>query len=234
MGEIMKGQVQSSTKSWVLAAAVAVIGDLATEAGAASVAASANEAFGGVDILVNNAGGRFRGGSKVGLFEISDEDWEQTFQMNVMAALRLVRALCPAMTERKWGRVVNISTAAATAPSGAMAEYAAAKAAMNNLTVSLSRAVAGTGVTANTVSAGMIETPALEDVLSGVQKRLGLGDDRAKAVKWLAETTMRQTVRRLGTPEDIGYAIAMLSSPRGDFITGANIRVDGGASPSVN
>lgn len=214
--------------------AAVVTGDLATDEGAEEVARKAQKAFGSIDILVNNAGGRITGGRKTGLFQLNPDHWLQTYQMNLMAAVRLINILVPKMTGSGWGRVINISSMAAFAPSGGMGDYAAAKAAMSNLTVTLSRSLARTGVTANTISPGMVETAAFASVLAGVQERQGFGSDREKAVQWLTDNVLRQTVSRLGQPEDIGFAIAMLASPRGDFITGANIRVDGGAGPSVN
>lgn len=214
--------------------AAIALGDLGTDEGAAEVAARALEAFGGIDILVNNAGGRAMGGRKVGIFQTSMDHWRDTYEMNVLASVRMINALVPPMVKAGWGRIVNLSSMAGQSPTGGMADYSTAKAAITNLTLTLSRSLAGTGVTANTISPGMIETAAFADVLAGVCERQGFGDDRKKAVSWMIDNVLRQTVSRLGQPDDIGFAVAMLASPRSDFVTGANIRVDGGASPAVN
>lgn len=215
-------------------AAASVTGDLTSDASAEDVAIAAQKAFGGVDILVNNAGGRITGGRRVGFFDLSTDDWADTYQMNLLAAVRLTKVLLPQMKENGWGRIINVSSMAAFAPSGAMSDYGAAKAAVGNLTVNLSRSLAGSGITVNTISPGMIETAAFEDVLKGVSKRQGFGEDRKQAINWLIKNTLRQTITRIGQPEDIGFVVAMLASTKGDFITGANFRVDGGAAPSVN
>lgn len=214
--------------------AFAIVGDLDTDSGAERVAAEASQALGGVDILVNNAGGRATGGAKVGLFQLSVNEWLQTYQMNLMSSVRLISALVPAMIKNGWGRVINISSLAGQAPSGAMADYGAAKAAITNLTLNLARSLARTGVTANTVSPGMIRTAAFEDVLENVAARQGFGADKDKAVKWMLENTLRQTVARIGQPDDIAFVVTTIASPRSDFMTGANIRVDGGAAPAIN
>ena len=104
---------------------------------------------------------------------------------------------------------------------------------MTNLTVGLAKALANTGVTVNTVSPGMTRTDGLEGMLRGVAEREGLADKEA-ATKWMLENALRQTVDRLGLPDDIAYCVACLASPRGDFINGANIRADGGAAPAIN
>src|SRR5690606_2916440 len=107
------------------------------------------------------------------------------------------------------------------------------KLALNNVTLTLNKKLAGTGVTVNTISPGMILTGALEQWLESLAAKQNLsGIEEAK--KWALANTLKQTVPRIGAPEDIGYVVAFLSSPGASLISGANIRVDGGASPSVN
>lgn len=213
--------------------AFAVIGDLETDEGAAAVVKGATEALGGIDILVNNAGGRGNGGAKTSWFELEAEDWEQTYNMNVISAVRLILPLAREMKSRGWGRIINISSLGAQATSGQVPEYSAAKSAMNNLTVGLSKALGKTGVTVNTISPGMTRTETYDALLDGVAKREGLAD-REEAADWMLKNAMAQSVGRLGMPEDIAYAVCFLASPRSDFVAGANIRVDGGGAPAVN
>jgi 3-oxoacyl-[acyl-carrier protein] reductase len=209
-----------------------IVGDLESDEGAAAVAAWAAEPFNGVDILVNNAGGR-RPGAPNDWFDIELGDWTGTFNQNVLSAVRMIKALAGPMKERGWGRIVNISSMAGQSTSGVLAEYAAAKAAINNLTLGLAKVLAMSGVTANSVSPGMIRTPGLERVLAQMVKQQGFADVEA-AGQWMMTNVLRQSVGRLGEPEDVADTVAWLASPRSDFVNGANIRVDGGASPAMN
>jgi NAD(P)-dependent dehydrogenase (short-subunit alcohol dehydrogenase family) len=209
------------------------LGDLASDEGAAAVAKAATEALGGIDILVNNAGGQAQQ-SAAGFDNKTPDDWLATYNNNAVAALRLIHLLSPAMKERGWGRIIQIASAAASAPSETVPQYSASKAAIVNLTVSLSKALTLTGVTANTVSPGMIATPALDGWLDGIAQAEGFGADRARTEAYVAENLVQQTVGRIGQPHDIGAMVAFLASPLADFINGANFRVDGGCSPSVN
>lgn len=206
-------------------------GDLATDDGAARVADLAKAAFGGVDILVNNAGGQ---GKNVhpSWFSTTLTDWSSTYEANVLAAVRLIHHLVPAMKDKGWGRVINISTAAAITPTSAQADYGAAKAAMLNFSLSLSKALSRSGVTSNAISPGMIRTEGLIEFLSDFATRRGWGDDIARAEEYVAKGS-GQTVNRTGEVADVAYAVAMLASPRADFINGTNFHVDGGISPSL-
>lgn len=206
-------------------------GDLASDSGAAQVVESTMRLAGGVDILVNNAGGATEG-AKPNWFATEIEDYLETFQCNVLAAVRLIRALVPPMRERGWGRVINIGTGAAITPTSAQPDYAGAKAAMLNLTLSLSKALSRSGVTSNAVSPGMIRTEGLRSFLTRFADKRGWGDDIARAEDYVAKGS-GQTVTRIGEVEDIAYAVAMLASPRSDFINGTNFHVDGGITPSL-
>jgi len=209
------------------------VGDLQTDAGADKVAAEALAAFGQVDILVNNAGGR-GAGKPLTFFDITPDMWNDTYNANVTSAVRMIHRLAPAMRERGWGRVIQLASLAGQTSSGGVMEYGASKAAVVNLSLGLSKVLANTGVTVNTISPGMILTGALEGWLDAVAAQRGLGTDRDKAARWVLDNSLKQTVDRLGNPEDIGFAVTFLCSPRGNFVNGANIRVCGGASPSIN
>ncbi|CAN5183254.1 SDR family NAD(P)-dependent oxidoreductase [soil metagenome] len=209
------------------------MGDLTSDEGAAAVAAAATEALGGIDILVNNAGGQTTSGA-TGFDNKTPDDWLSTYNNNAVASLRLIHLLSPAMKARGWGRLIQIASASGTTPSETVPHYAASKAAIINMTISLSRALKMTGVTANTVSPGMIATPALDGWLDGIAEEQGFGDDRQRAEAYVAENVVQQTVGRIGQPGDIGAIVAYLASPIADFINGANFRIDGGFSPSVN
>ncbi len=212
------------------------IGDLATDDGARAVADAALAAFGGIDILVNNAGGRSGSDGASDWMAASPQDWVDTYQKNTVAALRLIQHLAPAMKQRGWGRLIQISTSAANSPSSAVPHYAAAKAAMINLTVGVSKAFSCTGVTANTVSPGMIATPALDAWFRNIADEKGWTepDGAARAEAWALEHIVHQTVSRVGRTRDIAALVAFLCSRLADFINGANMRCDGGRSPAIN
>ena len=208
------------------------LGDISTDEGGDAVAAAALAAFGGIDILVNNAGGAAPGTNR-SWFNCTPDEIAQTYQSNMISAVRLIRALAPGMRERGWGRIINISTAAAITPTSAQSDYGPAKAAMLNMTLGLSKALKRSGVTANAVSPGMIETEGLARFLTNFAAKRGWGDDITKARDYVIEAS-GQTSSRVGQPADIAFAVAYLASPRADFVNGTNLHVDGGTSPSLH
>jgi 3-oxoacyl-[acyl-carrier protein] reductase len=213
------------------ATVVSVLGDLATDEGAAQVASGAIEAFGGIDILVNNAGGS-SDEPKKSWFDVPLTEWVGTYQKNVIAAGRLIHEFVPGMKERGWGRVIQISSGAGIIPTSAQPDYGPAKAAMVNLSMGLSKALTGTGVTVNTISPGMIMTEGLMDFLQVFAAKRGWGDDTDRAAEYILKGC-GQTVNRIGQVSDVAYAVAVLASPRGDFINGINVHLDGGGTASI-
>ena len=234
---IVHGRDAGRTESVVAAirasggTAAMAIGDLATDDGAMHVAREALAASGGIDILVNNAGSyalRF-------WLETTAETWRNAYETDVLSAVRMIKALVPAMRERKWGRIINIGTGLATTPEDALADYGAAKAALLNATVSLSKALARTGITVNSVSPGLIHTGGVEEVLKTHAARAGWKDDWGVVqINWFEQVLGNKTVDRLGTPQEVADFVAFVSSPLAGYINGANLRIDGGLTPSVN
>jgi NAD(P)-dependent dehydrogenase (short-subunit alcohol dehydrogenase family) len=211
--------------------AMPVHGDLATDDGAATVYSEARTAFGGIDILINNAGAY----EARTWFETTPATWRMFFETDVLSAVRLILAAAQDLRQAGWGRIINVATGMATTPQVVMADYAAAKAAMVNSTVSLAKALAGTGVTVNTVSPGVIHSEAVERVLREAAQRLGWGDDwEIIQRRWFEDMLSDKTVKRLGRAEEVANLVAFLASPLADYINGANLRIDGGKSPSVN
>ncbi|HVV31368.1 MAG TPA: SDR family NAD(P)-dependent oxidoreductase [Mycobacteriales bacterium] len=213
------------------AKAAVVIGTLSTDESAQQVAEAALAAFGGIDILVNNAGGS-ADLPNPSWFQAATSDWMDSYQANVLAAVRLVHHLVPGMQERGWGRVINIGTGASITPTSAQPDYGPAKAAMLNMSLGLSKALKRTGITCNTVSPGMIRTEGLQRFLADFAAKRGW-DDIQQAEDYVVKGT-GQTVVKVGEPADIAYAVTMLASPRSDFVNGANLHVDGGISPSIH
>ncbi|MFO0937149.1 MAG: SDR family oxidoreductase [Gemmataceae bacterium] len=197
------------------------LGDLSTDAGADAVA----EATGAVDILVNNAGMYVA----KGWFEETAEEWTAWYNANVGSMVRLNNRLVPKMKEKGWGRVIAIASGVATKPQTGMPGYSASKLANVSLAVSLAHALAGTGVTSNAVSPGIIMTGGLDAMFD----QMGAPKDPAERAK-IAAGFAPGPVGRAGQPQEIADAVVFLCSNRANFITGQNLRVDGGYVPTVN
>lgn len=209
--------------------ALALAADLTSASDVQRLALHAVERLGTVHVLVNNAGG-VAGSAQ--FEELSDEDWISLFQLNVLSTVRLTRALLPPMREHHWGRIINIASEAGMQPDPIIAHYNAAKAAVINLTKSLSDAYGREGILVNTVSPGPIRTPLAEQFMATQAKAHGGGPQQAEQA-YLREQRPHMVLRRLGTPEEVAAAVVFLASESASFITGANLRVDGGSVASV-
>ncbi len=213
-----------------IGAAGVAIGDVSTDIGADAI----KNAVADVDVLVNNAGGS-DGTSAKSWLDVDEAEWIATYQRNAVAAARMIRRFVPGMKQRGWGRVIQIASAAATQPIPFGPDYGAAKAAMVNLTVSLAKSLGDCGVTANTVSPGIILTPAVERWTSELTQNLGWrAQTQAEVEKRLTTQVIPVPVGRIGRVEDIAHFVCMLASPNAGYVTGANIRVDGGQNQAVN
>lgn len=207
------------------------LGDVTTDEGCSAVVDAAKDAFGGVDILVNNVGNPTQE-SHPSWFDASLEEWIADFHQNTIAAVRLIHAFVPAMKVRGWGRLIQISSRNAISPHALFPSYGAAKAALNNLTLSLSKELAGTGVTSNGIMPGLIYTPQLDQWFAETAHRQG-SDDPEFGKDFVLKNIIHQTVNRLGMPRDIAAAVCFLASPTSDFMTGTTFRMDGGSTPTV-
>jgi 3-oxoacyl-[acyl-carrier protein] reductase len=190
-----------------------------------------DRAFGGLDILVNNAGGS-NSRNAVGWFETPLDEWAESYRQNALPAVRLAQAFVPAMRDRGWGRVIQISSRNAISAYAQFGPYGAAKAALNNLTLSLSKALAGTGVTSNGIMPGLIYTPLVEPWFKALATQLGSEDPKV-GQDFALKNVIQQTVSRLGQPRDVAAAVCFIASPLSDFMTGTTFRIDGGATPTV-
>jgi NAD(P)-dependent dehydrogenase (short-subunit alcohol dehydrogenase family) len=213
------------------AAAVVALGDLTRDAEADAVADAALAAFGGIDILVNSAGGVVRSDNPE-WEDVSSEEWLTSFNLNVVSVVRLAKRLAPAMAERGWGRIINISSIGGGQWSGRLHDYGSAKAALEHLTGNLSKTLAPRGVTVNAVIPGTVMTPQAERWIATLRRQHGWPDDLAENERTYTREFSPQPVPRLGRPAEIAAAVAFLASPRSDYTTGAMLRVDGGAAKS--
>jgi 3-oxoacyl-[acyl-carrier protein] reductase len=201
--------------------AVAVEADVAPAEGAHAVADAARQVLGAADILVNNAGK----GTMKPLLDLTDEDWRASWELNLMSAVRMSRECVPAMRERRWGRIVNISSRVAREPDEYFAPYAAAKAALINFSKSLANAFSADGVLTNCVVPGLIRG-------EGVQQA---AEDSARATGKTVDEVFRATLQkrpipagRIGEPSDVAGLVALLVSDHASWITGSCFTIDGG------
>jgi NAD(P)-dependent dehydrogenase (short-subunit alcohol dehydrogenase family) len=211
-----------------------VLGDLTHDDDVERLIDEAEEQVGAIDILVNNAGGS--GGTKEGWIDAHPASWASAYDRNVLAAVRVATRLLPKMQQAKWGRVINISSLAAMMPPPSAPDYSACKAAMNAMTVSMAKAVAADGVTVNAVSPGTIHSATLDARFREVAAERGLVKKDAPwdEIERVALPIFAQVpVGRAGRLEEIADAIAFLASPLAGYITGVNLRVDGGRLPSL-
>lgn len=191
--------------------AVAIAGDCREDAILERAFEAAEDRFGAVDILVNNVGQSARAGA--GEFvESRPETWKFVLDVSLMTAMRFARRAAPAMRERGWGRIINMSSDAALVGDAGLADYAAAKSGILGLTRALARELAPHGVTVNAVCPGAIRTRATEEMAPDIMARVIRGIPMG----------------RVGEPEDVARLVTFLSGEGGRYITGQTLLVDGG------
>ena len=183
--------------------------------------------FSTLHVLVNNVGGA----EKFITFEAaSDEDWINAFQLNVLSTVRLTRALVPAMQRQHWGRIINIASESGTQPYTMIPHYTTTKAAIINLTKSLSKTYASDGILVNSVSPALTWTPLVEQLFTAQAQELGITLE-AYREEFVQES--RVALGRPGQPEEVASTVIYLASEAASFITGSNMRVDGGTIASI-
>lgn len=197
---------------------VAVTADLTEPEGVARVVAAATEAYGGVDVLVTNTGG-----PPAGPFEQhGPEAWRDAVRQNLESVLNLTRAVLPGMRERRWGRIVNVTSIAVKQPVDGLILSNSIRAAVTGFARTLANEVAADGVTVNNVLPGYHRTARVEQL---AERAAAAGGTAADAfARWEREIPMG----RLGDPREFAAVVAFLASERASYVTGTSVQVDGG------
>ncbi|TIH37372.1 SDR family NAD(P)-dependent oxidoreductase [Subtercola vilae] len=222
---VIAGARSSSAELEALGDAVRFIPvDLSTSDGPAALVAEAGD---GLDILVNNVGALVP--RTAGFLAITDSDWDVTLNLDLMAVVRTTRAAIPLLIKRGGGTVVTISSVNAFLPDPGVIDYSAAKAAVWNLSKSLSKEFGPQGLRFNTISPGPVSTPLwLGDtgVAATVGKAMGVSADEAR--KRIIQSGGGFATGRFTQPDEVADLVLLLTSNRAGNVTGADIRIDGG------
>lgn len=207
-----------------------IAADLSHAEGCASVAAAVHKRLGGVDIIVHMLGGS---SAPAGGFEaLDDMQWRNEIDLNLMPAVRLDRALVPAMVARGSGVVIHVTSIQSQLPlPEATTAYAAAKAALSTYSKSLSKEVASKGVRVVRVSPGWIDTDASVKLAKRLAAEHDVSVDAGREM--IMQSLGGVPIGRPAQPEEIASLVAFLASDRAGTITGAEYVIDGGTIPTV-
>jgi 3-oxoacyl-[acyl-carrier protein] reductase len=207
--------------------AIAVNGDLTTDAGADAVAAAA----GTIDVLVNNYG--IASGGKWD--EAGTSSWIEMYERNVLSGVRMAQRLVPAMRDRGWGRVIFVGTVGSVRPRAVMPGYYSAKAALPAVVLSLAKDLAGTGITVNCVSPGILRTAEVEAYYRARAAKKGWGDDWSEIERRAVADVFSagSPATRLGLTSEVAATVVFLASEQAAYINAVDLRVDGGAADCV-
>ena len=196
-----------------------ITADLAEPGAAERVVEQGITELGPINILVTNAGG-----PPAGPFEShSPADWRAAISLNLESAIGLVRGALPAMKERGWGRIINVTSIAVKQPVDNLILSNSVRAAVTGMARTLANEVAAFGITVNNVLPGYTRTERVEELAAFIAKQKGISADDAREL-WEQQIPMQ----RLGEPREFAALVAFLASERASYITGTSITVDGG------
>jgi len=213
--DAVRAEIESATGAKVTAVAC----DLTTPDGAATLIDAAVAAHGRVDVLVTNTGG-----PPAGMFEDhSAEVWSEAIAQNFESVVNLVRAALPGMKERRWGRIVNVTSISVKQPVAGLILSNSIRAGVTGFAKTISNEAAPFNVTVNNVLPGYTRTERLIHLAEAVAEREGTTIEGAYE-GWAAEIPMG----RLAEPPELGALVAFLCSERASYITGQSVAVDGG------
>jgi len=207
-------------------AATAVIGDITCDAGAEQLVSAVEQLAVPIDILVNNYGVAEGGDWQT----TSTDEWVSIYQKNVLSGVRLVHALTDGMRARGWGRIVFVGTVGALRPAARMPHYYASKAVLPNVCVGLAKALAGSGITVNLVSPGIIATAEVRAMMRRRAEKQGWGTDWEVVQREAVKQMFDNPTGRIAEVDEVADLVAFVASGRAGYINGANLRIDGGAA----
>ncbi|MDE0847174.1 MAG: SDR family oxidoreductase [Acidimicrobiales bacterium] len=182
------------------------------------------EEGGGADILVNNVGAS----PSRNFLYMTDEEWQELHELNLLSAIRCTRRLLPKMRTQKWGRVVMVASGAAKYPNAALIDYGATKAAMISISKSLSRKYGADGVLVNSILPGLIHTAMWE------RAAIEIAEANDTTMDKILENNGRNVpVGRYGTSEEVAAVIAFLCTNAAAYVNGVSLEVDGGSGAHI-
>jgi 3-oxoacyl-[acyl-carrier protein] reductase len=208
-------------------AELGIASDLSEPDAPARLVAEAEGALGPIEILVNNVGAAYQ----TTFEDVSDEQWDSMWQLNVMSYVRCIRAVLPRMKSAGRGSIVNVSSTAGKRPSTGMPNYSVTKAAVLSLSRLIADLYAKDGIRSNAVTPGPTATKAwLGDGGLGDQQAARSGKTREEVLKAVGAG---RPLGRLAEPEEIASVIAFLCSDRASYVTGSAWSADGGTVPII-
>ena len=211
----LSGEIESAGHLFISA-------DLGKVEGVEAFHESVMKQLGQVDVLINNVGAILK---LANFFELTDQDWEDSFQINLMSAVRLTRLCIPSLKQSACARVINISSIAAASPQEVFPHYSAMKAGLSNFTVSLAQTLAPDQIRVNSISPGPVWSKSWEDVAREQSNGSSLEQTRKEIMEQTGKTI---PLNRMGMPEDLTGLALFLASDQSAWITATNFTVDGG------
>jgi 3-oxoacyl-[acyl-carrier protein] reductase len=208
-------------------AALGVAADLADPPAPQRLVSEVEQALGPLECLVNNVGVAYQRSFE----ELAESDWEELWQLNVMSYVRAIRAVLPGMRERRFGRIVNVSSTAGKRPSAGMPDYSVTKAAVLSLSRLVADVYAADGILCNAITPGPTASPAWlapGGLADQAAERSGRSRDEV-----LAGVGKGRPLGRLAEPEEIAAVVVFLCSDRASYVTGAAWSADGGTVPII-
>lgn len=211
--------------SAITGSARGVVADLGTAEGCEALIAAEPVA----DVLVNNLGIYGR----QDFFDLTDDEWERYFQINIMSGVRLSRHYAQGMRDRGWGRIQFISSESALNIPADMVHYGVSKSALQGVSRGLAKVLAGTGVTVNTILPGPTRTEGAVSMIKGMADDRGVTPEEMEAL-FLQEKRPSGLLGRFASPEEVAAMCVYAASPQASATTGAALKVEGGIVESIS